>query len=536
MAQKVIDNISVYTTPQSMIQAIDDNFDELYNNVVDFNPASYGAVGDGTTDDTTAVTNCMTAAESAGGRVVLDKIYKLTDTVNIPPGISVIGASRDTSGFVVDEDDFNLSADGVLKLQVSTKYGPRIEDIQISVDRDTTETVRANLTSVPPAIYAVACPRFFLKNIRINRASVGIDATGNSGGAHITDCEIGAYDYGLKIDGALDFMYIDNIEFWPFGLSGTDSVNIYKDGSTIGLDCRDCDGIAIGKLTTFWNQTNIHGGFGTADSILCDGKYSRVLISGGTNLNIGALYSTSDANDDYVAWVTGTDTNVCIGSLWMTNNVNIDTTYPGQLIIDSATCELVISNIHATIVGVNTRLLFASAGTVCMSNIYLTADINSTLQSSMIYSSGALLNITNLKAVDMGTGSGTLIECTTDIEHQFSNIIATGWTIDLAANHLKPQLSNILSATATDGNRVIGNRKLYEFNITLDSSGNGSVSTNFPVHDQVRAMTVVADTGSYWFCPPPQFLTIGSGIIVYNTNDTNYAEYVLTIRVEMELT
>jgi len=85
MSRTIIDNVSTLTTPQDMMQAIDDNFEELYNNVIDFNPASYGAVGDGTTDDTTAITNCITAAETAGGRVVLDKIYKLTDKVNIPP-------------------------------------------------------------------------------------------------------------------------------------------------------------------------------------------------------------------------------------------------------------------------------------------------------------------------------------------------------------------------------------------------------------------------------------------------------------------
>ena len=89
MTQKVIDNIAVFTSPKLMMQAIDDNFDELYaadvtlDGRVDtldtqfgnlptpfgINVLDFGAVGNGTTDDTAAIQAAINSLSSTGGIV-----------------------------------------------------------------------------------------------------------------------------------------------------------------------------------------------------------------------------------------------------------------------------------------------------------------------------------------------------------------------------------------------------------------------------------------------------------------------------------
>jgi hypothetical protein len=57
-----------------------------------FYPEAYGAVGDGTTDDTTAMQQCIDAAVSAGGIVRLSPVtYKITTALSITDSVAIEG-------------------------------------------------------------------------------------------------------------------------------------------------------------------------------------------------------------------------------------------------------------------------------------------------------------------------------------------------------------------------------------------------------------------------------------------------------------
>jgi hypothetical protein len=79
-------------------------------------PEKYGAVGDGTTDDTTALQAALDAAVAARGRVVLGpKTYKITAALTIPEtwGWSIQGAGRVSTTILQATDNvpiFNLGA------------------------------------------------------------------------------------------------------------------------------------------------------------------------------------------------------------------------------------------------------------------------------------------------------------------------------------------------------------------------------------------------------------------------------------------
>lgn len=81
-------------------QALNANFNELYGNATSaplpatsiYSVKAYGAVGDGTTDDTTALQACFTAAAAANGIALLPiGTYKFTAQLTLPSNLTVEG-------------------------------------------------------------------------------------------------------------------------------------------------------------------------------------------------------------------------------------------------------------------------------------------------------------------------------------------------------------------------------------------------------------------------------------------------------------
>ena len=508
-----------------------------------FHPTNYGAVGDGTTDDTVAIQACIDAADAAGVPVIISKLHKLTDQIDVPDGISILGHHRDTCGFKVYRADFNLSADAVLDLTVTDKYAARLENFQITTDMDTTNTVRANLTAFPPLIRAVSAPRFFLKNLRLNRAYVGIDATGNSGGCHISDCEIGAYNTGLKLDSALDFVFIDNVEFWPFGIADTDSEAIYADGNTIAIDAVDVDGLAFGNISTFWCKTNLDGCFGTIGTLNLDGNYSQLNITA-TNrkseLSVGALYKTTAAADDWCLYISGTYASyTTIGSAWMKNGVNITgaTETNNALVgLNQASSDLIIGNLRADIVGSNSRLAWINQGHFMLSNTYINVDSSQVRSNAMIRVLVGEASITNLKA-STSTTSPVLVQFTSNYRHSVSNVVAPGWQIGIPSTCTLAGFSNVHTDTTSYNSRLVGNIKTYVFTGTFDSAGTAIISHSLPDYTKVLRMNLIFKWASYNYqqCVNTEALLVTATEVRAVTGDTSLSGSTCKIMVEVEI-
>lgn len=80
----------------SMQTAVANSITSLFFNV---KAASYGAVGDGSTDDSTAVAAAITAASAAGGGTVYfpKGTYKISGTLTVPVGVSLLGSGAGAS-------------------------------------------------------------------------------------------------------------------------------------------------------------------------------------------------------------------------------------------------------------------------------------------------------------------------------------------------------------------------------------------------------------------------------------------------------
>lgn len=68
--------------------------------------ASYGAVGDGTTDDYAACAAAITAASNAGGGIVVfpPGTYRITQTLTVPYTVSVLGCGAEVTHIKLDAD------------------------------------------------------------------------------------------------------------------------------------------------------------------------------------------------------------------------------------------------------------------------------------------------------------------------------------------------------------------------------------------------------------------------------------------------
>jgi hypothetical protein len=472
---------------------------KVNNRMVDGAVASvidFGAVGDGTTDDTAAIQ----AALNASNTVYLPAgSYKITDQLTLPNNALMFGDDRYNSRLVV-QNDFNLSANGVLSLGAVHEPGPNLHDFGIYMYQDGTETVRANLIQYPPAIDLATnrAPRTMINRMHIQGAKVGIDASGNNGGTHINNVEIMAYDTGILFNGSLDFCYLSDVEMWPFGYAGTALyTNIWSDGNTTFLDATNVDGLTCNNLTTFQAKIVIDDSFGTIGQISLDGKEANVEFNKSA-FAIGSLYSTSDGTSDFAISVTGLEAKINIGSAWIGAYVNMPASDNGLIRLDTASAELVIGDLHVRSVGANTRCVYMTAGSLCIDNAYFQPPQNTSFTSSWIYASGGILTLSNIRVRDKGTGTGNIIEIINDGRHTLDGVIAPGWTVSVPSSSDSMHIGTNEFSTATSGSRRLVETKFYEFSGSFDGSGNAVITHNLPsaVWSSFPEVTAWRNTGS----------------------------------------
>ena len=212
-------------------------------------------------------------------------------------GFKIVGEIED-GGIVTD------SAIGTTTnlIDFGTGLGPSIDSLHLWFRQTAGITLRSQLYNHLPLISFDDASRGHIRHLRISQASKGITAQDGAGGSNpggwkITIAEIGAFDSPFVTDGGLDFIKIDNIHVWPFGISSdADLMGIWADGAATGSQIISADGLMIDTFSTF--QMPVEVGDASSTSILpfllgiqLDGDGSRLVLKGGRSV-ITSLYST----------------------------------------------------------------------------------------------------------------------------------------------------------------------------------------------------------------------------------------------------
>jgi hypothetical protein len=191
-------------------------------------------------------------------------------------------------------------------IDFGTTLGPSIESLHVWYRQPAGITLRSQLDDHAALLNFDDASRGFIGHLRISQATRGIDAvdTGsgsNPGGWKIGVAEIGAFNVPFRIDGALDFIKIDDIHIWQFGISGTAALaTIWSDGAATGSQIISVDGLDVDTFATF--QIPVELGEAASATIMpfmlglqLDGDAAHLTFKGGRSV-IKSLYSTKTAS------------------------------------------------------------------------------------------------------------------------------------------------------------------------------------------------------------------------------------------------
>ena len=407
----------------------------------------FGAVGDTLTDDTAAFQAAINTGKSV---YVPTGQYRLSNAVAFPtPGQMIYGDGRTKSVFYIDNISysFNMSAAGVFVF-TSGEPGPSIRDVGISFEQPDT-AVRANLLSYPPAIYAQSTPRFQLLNMRITRAITGIDMRGNSGGAVIQGMEMSAFSLGINIDGSLDTVRIDSLQYWPFGLSGNQS-SVFFDASNVGITCGRCDDLKISR-SLFINggtQVNFFNGTfgpltGPAFGAITDTDFDnqaalRMNQTGGIITVSDCFFTIGDAADQPIILVEGSLKVIGCdfqSSVVVNNYQVVQSGSNGTSFFQIIGCRFASS-------GAGAGFINCTGGDMTVSdNIFIPPpNVEYTNPQVAVSGTGRMI-FTGNKCRDKGAGAGILWRSTVNNNCIVTSNQPLGWSISLPSPS-----SNIVSA------------------------------------------------------------------------------------------
>lgn len=251
------------------------------------------------TDYTTLVQSALNATT---GDLLFNGWVKITDMVTIPAYVRPHSTRGHDAGGIAVKSDFNMMATDIVKMVVSSTEGGTIGDFGIYCLQPTTPANRAACVQYPWAFNTGGATRVFIDRLRIAGAWDGFRATGNSGGLGASLLEIGALNRPFDTQGAaLDFIKIENIRLWSYGLTTVDQLAVYSDMAGLGSTLGRVDGLHIDSFQIYKSVlTNDQGvdalGGNSMDLLHLDGDGARFVNKSGKLLLSKLVSSKTNAS------------------------------------------------------------------------------------------------------------------------------------------------------------------------------------------------------------------------------------------------
>jgi hypothetical protein len=222
-----------------------------------FDVTVYGAVGDGSTNDSSAIQNAINAAQLVGGIVWFPPAtYLLGTGLSVTNQVILAGAGwniHGTKGSFLEVNNTSVTAITV----AASATGVIIRDLGIFHVQPTIGSGWSP-SNYPPAIQ-VSGTDTYLCNLFLQNPTYGISVSNSSGtvGRVVIEHIWGQpLKEGITIDNAQDVIKVDNIHFWPFW-STNSYVSSYILSSAIAIHSYRNDNPHFTRLFTYGYQTGI---------------------------------------------------------------------------------------------------------------------------------------------------------------------------------------------------------------------------------------------------------------------------------------
>jgi hypothetical protein len=270
----------------------------------------FGAVGNGTTNDTFAFNSAMTWMNGKGGGTVTFPVKAfLIDPITIPAAVTLQGslqgpfdagvnpATRVTAPTLL----VNSTAGSFVTL---AGYAASVTDCLIFYPSQVAPTA-ITPTAYPPTILATGAGNAIARVTLVN-SYIGIFLA--VGRVSIFDCKIGSYLMAIHVDNAEDYVFIDRIEIEPLyniylGLATPQTIDTWVLNHSQGIVVSRADAISVSNVGIFvkyaaivLNDTATAGvspknGYGKFVNIDCDTVAYGVDASSSNNVGGGYQFT-----------------------------------------------------------------------------------------------------------------------------------------------------------------------------------------------------------------------------------------------------
>jgi hypothetical protein len=373
-------------------------------------PRSFGATGNGCTDDRAAIqaaadaaaVACGATATTRGGYVALSPgKYRINSKIHLAPNVGMVGNSPLDTQIVVSDQacapnmaTFNMADTAVIQLD-DVYAGPNsastapISGFAVTF-RQPDSTDRAMMTHYPVAIRADVRPYMRFSNVWIVNGWDGISLLGdvahaNSGGSTFTDIYMSVYNYGFNIDDAQDSMRITRLECAPNTLMTANQAIAMQNVNSICIRSGRLDDLHVTD-STFLNNTGVYlyqsaNGMTFGSIVGSDFDYnSQLRVLAGT-LNVSGSTFTNDGARAAID-ITGGDVRVDGGWIFDANSSAQPT-----ITVSNGASSLIVSDTTISRSGINvlnlfadrTLLLASGAGNVRLDNLLFRSGVTSTV-------------------------------------------------------------------------------------------------------------------------------------------------------------
>lgn len=395
----------------------------------------FGTKGDGIFDNTTAINNAIATGKSVYMPRPVSQYYITGEITVATPGQIIYGDGKGATIIQVDSH-FNLSANGVFFVQTPgfIAPGPQFRDFQVNCVQPDTSTF-ASLTNYPPVFFAEGVPRCFWRGVKVNAAIVAMDLLGTtSGGSSIIDCELCAFSWHVRIDGAEDSITIHNTRMEDDLLTTNQQV-LYALATCVGVESARCDDLHINCCLMLCGTPCVftHGTAGDTFGEItnCDfdthggiTMQSGEIVVAGCSFTLGAIINGNGS-------VLLSGGNLRMTSCWFLNespNATVIVSPGVSASIIMTCCEFNNSSNTIAVEGFAGALITLGQ---CKFNI----DPNAFATNAVIMGNGAILNMQGCAFSTHGSGVGNAIDIVMDAAHNICGNTLNGWPLALPAGH-----------------------------------------------------------------------------------------------------